>query len=158
MTSQKLSWKINTDQGRPGIHHLKGRWFNSLIEWRIEWSVFCMKTIKVAFPRPHPAGTLLFVIGPPSLGGKSLKYRARVTIINRSNYSYHFYYHFNFPCLFLCVGWYVCYSYESYFSQIKQLQRNKGGLGLNPGRSPPIRAHYGPYVRVNGEVEDGNRK
>ena len=48
-----------------------------------------MKTIKVAFPRPHPVGTLLFVIGPPSLGGKSLKYRARVTIINRSNYSYH---------------------------------------------------------------------
>ena len=27
---------------------------------------------------------------PPSLGGKSLKYRARLTIINRSNYTYHF--------------------------------------------------------------------
>ena len=30
-----------------------------------------------------------------------------------------FYYHF--PCLFLCVCWFVSYSYESYFSQIKQL-------------------------------------
>ena len=32
----------------------------------------------------------IIVIRPPSLGGKSLKYRARMTIINRSNYSYHF--------------------------------------------------------------------
>ena len=82
-----------------------------------------MKTIKVAFPRPHPLGTLLFVIGPPSLGGESLKYRARVTIINvnRSNYSYYFLLSFQFSCLLLCVGWFVCFSYETYFSQIKQL-------------------------------------
>ena len=49
-----------------------------------------MKTNKVAFPWPHLVGTLLFVIGPPSLGGKSLTYRARVTIIKRENCSYHF--------------------------------------------------------------------
>ena len=46
-----------------------------------------LKPIKVAFRRPRPMGSLLFVIRPPSLGGKSLKYRARMTIINRSNYS-----------------------------------------------------------------------
>ena len=42
-----------------------------------------MKTIKVAFPLPHPAG--------------------------------------NFYDLLLCVGWFVCFSYEPYFSEIKQL-------------------------------------
>ena len=66
-----------------------------------------MKTIKVAFPRPHPVGTLLFVIGPPSLGGKSLTYRARVTIIKRANYSYHFLLLFQLSMsIFVC--WLVC--------------------------------------------------
>ena len=52
-----------------------------------------MKTIKVAFRRPHPVGNfhdLLLHERTPSLGGKSLKYQARLTIITRSNYTYHF--------------------------------------------------------------------
>ena len=47
----------------------------------------------VAFRQPHPVGNfhdLLLHERPPSLGGKSLKYRAWLTIINRSNYTYHF--------------------------------------------------------------------
>ena len=67
-----------------------------------------MKTNKVTFPRPHPVGTLLFVIWPPSLGGKSLTHRARVTIIKRANYSYHFLLPFQlsmpiFVCCFVCL-------------------------------------------------------
>ena len=67
-----------------------------------------LKTIKVVFRRPHPMGSLLFVIRLPSLGGKSLKYRARMTIINRSNYSYHFLLSFKlsmpiFVCCLVCL-------------------------------------------------------
>ena len=50
-----------------------------------------IKTVKlVAFRRPHPVGNFcdLFFQRQSSLGGKSLKYRASVTIINRSNYTY----------------------------------------------------------------------
>ena len=85
-----------------------------------------MKTIKEAIRRPHQVGNFLFVFfhwaatfirrqdsQVPAGGGVGDHYN----IINRSNYSYHF----NFPRLFLCVVWFVCFSYEPYFSQIKQL-------------------------------------
>ena len=67
-----------------------------------------LKTIKVVFRRPHPMGSLLFVIRTPSLGGKSLKYRARVTIITRSNYGYQFLLSFKlsmpiFVCCLVCL-------------------------------------------------------
>ena len=65
-----------------------------------------MKTIKVAFPRPHPVGTLLFVIGPPSLRSKSLKYQARVTIINRSNYHFLSPFQLSMP-IFVCSQLFV---------------------------------------------------
>ena len=97
-TSQQLcwknrKWKINTDQGRPGIVRLKGRWLlYSLIEWRIEWSVLLWRLSISCVSTATPSGQFLwsFIERPPSLGGKSLKYRSRMTIINRSTHSYHF--------------------------------------------------------------------
>ena len=51
-----------------------------------------MKTISKSRFDGHTQRVILwyFIERPPSLGGKSLKYRSRVTIITRSNYSYHF--------------------------------------------------------------------
>ena len=66
-----------------------------------------LKTIQVVFRRPHPMGSLLFVIRPPSLGGKSLKYQSRVTIITRSNYSYQFLLSFQLS-MPIFVGCLVC--------------------------------------------------
>ena len=119
-------WNINTDQGRPGIDRLKGRWLNSLTERRTEWSVLLWRLSKKRFDG-HTKWVIFFLYffieRPPSLGGKTLKCRRgggvgdHYNIINRSNYSYHF----NFPRLFLCLVWFVCFSYEPYFSQIKQL-------------------------------------
>ena len=125
-TSQQLcwknrKWKINTDQGRPGIVRLKGRWLlYSLIEWRIEWSVLLWRLSISCVSTATPSGQFLwsFIERPPSLGGKSLKYRSRVTIITRSNYSYHFLLSFQLSMPILV-----------------------GGPGLNPGRSQN-RVHY----------------
>ena len=107
-----------------------------------------MKTIKVAFPRPHPVGTLLFVIRPPSLGSKSLKYRARVTIINRSNYHFLSPFQLSMP-IFVCSQLlyprkFACPWNEGllvvYFSQIKQFCAACGRPGF---KSRPVTTNKG---------------
>ena len=138
-------WKINTDQGRPGIVRLKGRWLlYSLIEWRIEWSVLLWRLSISCVSTATPSGQFLwsFIERPPSLGGKSLKYQSRVTIITRSNYSYHFLLSFQLSMpIFVC--WLVClFLVCALFQPNKAVgMQHVGGPGLNPGRSQN-RVHY----------------
>ena len=108
----------------PGIVRLKGRWLlYSLIEWRIEWSVLLWRLSISSVSTATPSGQFLWSFNerPPSVGGKSLKYQSRVTIITRSNYSYHFLLSFQLSMPIFVCWLVVCFSYEPYFSQIKQL-------------------------------------
>ena len=143
-TSQQLcwknrKWKINTDQGRPGIVRLKGRWLlYGLIEWRIEWSALLWRLSISCVSTATPSWSLSwsFIDRQPSLGGKSLTYPSRVTIITRSNYSYHFPLSFQismpiFVCCLVCL-----FLVWALFQPSKSVgMRHVGGPGINPGRS-----------------------